>query len=302
MPIHPYDRRYLLTLSNPLFIKDLERFFLGAYESDCAIGDVATDILPDSGKQGIALITAKNNGVFCGGPLIEWFFKNLYENFSLNFPLAEGEDFKKGRIVLEIKGPWSGLLRTERTVLNILQRLCGIATITDQYRKVASPTPIAATRKTQLGLLDKYAVAIGGGLTHRLHLGDAPIFKENHLMLLENDMPELLKMLSKLPFDIPFATIELETVDQYLYLLENLPLKSPWPLFLMFDEFEATQLNAILQKNKAKRPDYLFYEASGGITMNNIKQYANIGLNVISVGAITHSAPLIDLSLAIIAP
>lgn len=302
MPIHPYDRSHLLTLNNPLFIKDLEHFFLGMYESDSSIGDVATDILPNPNKPAAALIIAKNNGIFCGKPLLEWFFKNLYENFTLIFPFDEGEDFKKGEVVLEIKGSWGGILRTERTVLNILQRLCGIATVTDQYRLAASPTPIAATRKTQMGLLDKYAVAIGGGLTHRLHLGDAPIFKENHLMLLENDMSELLKVLPNLPADIPFATIELETVDQYLHLLENLPLKMPWPLFLMFDEFEATQLHKILRETKLKRPNYLFYEASGGINMNNIQQYADIGLDVISIGAITHSTPPVDLSLSIISP
>jgi nicotinate-nucleotide pyrophosphorylase (carboxylating) len=297
MPIHPYDRSHLLTLKNPLFVKDLERFIMGGYKSDCEIGDVTENVMPN--KQVSAVVMAKSPGVFCGGPLIKWFFKSLYNDFEVKINFDEGDDFKKGDIVLEIKALAPAILRAERTLLNLMQRLCGIATTTHIYASKAYPTPVAATRKTLYGLLDKYAVSIGGGLTHRLNLGDAPLFKENHLVLVENDMAELWGSLSKLPSDIPFATIEIETVEQYFELLKILPKESPWPLFVMFDNFEADDLQGMIKNTLGQRPSYVYFEASGGITYDNIEGFADIGLDVISIGALTHTIMPVDLSLGI---
>ncbi len=298
MPIHPYDRSHLLTLKNPLFIQDLKRYFLGSYESDVMIGDVTEDVLKKAvNKRSSAVIVAKDHGVFCGGPLIKWFFKNLYDSLRIKINFEESEDFKKGDTLLEITGSASGILRAERTLLNVLQRLCGIATLTDEYRAKALPTPVAATRKTLFGLLDKYAVAKGGGLTHRLNLGDAPLVKENHLTLLENDIGELMSALPYLPEDIPFLTVEIETIDQYLDILKRLPTSLPWPLFLMFDDFKAVDLKNVIADTTEKRPDYLFFEASGGLNLETISEYAKTGVDVLSVGAITHSVLPVDMSL-----
>ncbi|MBT5016638.1 carboxylating nicotinate-nucleotide diphosphorylase [Candidatus Peregrinibacteria bacterium] len=297
MQIHPYDRSHLLCLQNPLFVQDLERYFLGSYESDVAIGDVTEEALRTPKKDMSAVVVAKNSGVFCGGLLVEWFFKNLYDSFDVKVNFKESEDFKKGDILLEINGPAAAILRAERTLLNVLQRLCGIATLTDQFREKAGITPVAATRKTLFGLLDKYAVAMGGGLTHRLNLGDAPLFKENHLSLLENDINELMSALPHLPDDVPFVTIEIETVAQYEQILSKLGQKLPWPLFLMFDNFAAPDLTKIVADIKLDRPDYLFFEASGGINLETVGEYAKTGVDVLSVGALTHSVLPIDLSL-----
>ena len=299
MPIHPYDRSHLLSLKNPLFVQDLERYFLGSYESDAAIGDVTEEALVTPNKEVSGVVVAKQSGVFCGGPLIKWFFSHIYEDVRVQVNFEESADFKKGDIILELKGPASGILRTERAFLNVLQRLCGISTLTDQYRIAASPVPVAATRKTLYGLLDIYAVAMGGGLTHRLNLGDAPLFKENDLNLLQNDLGELMAVLPHLPEDVPFVTVEIETIEQYEDLLKRLPASYRVPFFVMFDNFKASELGNLLSKTNMARPDYLFYEASGGITLESIQDYAQTGVDVISVGAITHSVLPVDLSLMV---
>lgn len=295
----PYDRSKLLTPNNHLFEADLERFLLGAYYSDMASGDVTTGAIREYDREITGRIVAKQKGVFCGGPLLKWFVSKVSPEVRIKSMADEGGGFVKNDEVVTLLGRGKNLLKMERTVMNFLQRFCAVATETEKYVKVAGQCPVAATRKTLYGLLDKYAVSVGGGLTHRLHLGDGAIFKDNHWTLVGNSVSHIILGLKELPEDLPFATVEVSSVKEFKALmgaLEALDKPLPWPVFLMLDNFSLDNL-VVLLGPPFKRPKNVFLEASGGITMKNIKAYAKTDVDVLSVGAITHSIPAIDLSM-----
>lgn len=291
-----YDRSRFLTLKNPDFVKEIERFVVGAYESDVGHGDCTTSVLKNRHQKVEAVIMAKEAGIFCGEPVIKFFIQSVAPKVRVLFNVKEKAHFKKGQKVMTLCGPADSILKLERTLLNVLSRLCGIATTTSRLARLAAPCRIAATRKTLYGLLDKYAVAVGGGLTHRLHLGDAPLFKENHWALLSSKNPpqELVKLFSK----SPFITIEVGNSTQAHSLLKALPLRLPFPVIVMFDNFSVAQLKAFLKGIKPRSG--LYFEASGGITEKNLKSYAKTGVDVVSLGALTHSVRGIDLSMRIV--
>jgi nicotinate-nucleotide pyrophosphorylase (carboxylating) len=286
--VFPYDRSRLLTLKNPDFVKEIERFVVGAYESDVGHGDCTTEILANRHENVEAVIVAKEAGIFCGEPVIRSFVQAVAPKVRVVFNVKEGKIFKKGQKVMILGGDAAAVLKLERTLLNVLSRLCGIATTTSRLARVAAPCRIAATRKTLYGLLDKYAVAVGGGLTHRLHLGDAPLFKENHWALLSSKNPALFSK-------SPFITIEVENSTQAHSFLKALPSRLPCPIFVMLDNFSVAQLKTFLKGIKPRSE--LYFEASGGITEKNLKSYAKTGVDVLSLGALTHSVRGVDFSL-----
>jgi nicotinate-nucleotide pyrophosphorylase (carboxylating) len=293
----PYDRSALLTVDNPDFVADLESFVGGLWRSDTRHGDATMFLLDAAGpfKQRKATVVAKADGFFSGIPIVEWFFERMRFKSSLTFQVGEGAAFKAGKVLLRLQGPAKEILKLERTLLNVLQRLCGITTQTRKYVDVARPTRLAATRKTQWGLVDKYAVAIGGGLTHRLDLGDALLFKENHLRLLKDPGAFWDSLFSTLPPETPFVTIEVETLQEAKFLRTHFSSPLPCPVFLMFDNFSVFQLKKAL--NSFPKIHNLYFEASGGIHLKNISKYAQTGVDVLSVGALTHSVSALDLSL-----
>jgi len=298
--VFPYDRSRLLTLKNPDFVKEIERFVVGAYESDVGHGDCTTEVLANRHKNVEAVIVAKEAGIFCGEPVIRSFVQAVAPKVRVVFNVKEGKTFKKGQRLLALRGPADSILKMERTLLNVLSRLCGIATTTSRLARLAAPCRIAATRKTLYGLLDKYAVAVGGGLTHRLHLGDAPLFKENHWALLSSEKPEfeLVKFFTKISKKSPFLTIEIETPTQAHSLLKALPGRLPCPIFVILDNFSVAQLKTFLKGVKPRSE--LYFEASGGITEKNLKSYAKTGVDVLSLGALTHSVRGVDFSMRVV--
>ena len=293
----PYNRSAELTLKNPHFVKDLERFLLAPFQSDIEGGDLTMEAIADYDQEVIAKVVAKSDGRFCGAPLLNWFVGAVCPSCKITFRVDEGALFQNKADLMHIKGKASEILKVERTLLNALQRFCGIATQTAEYVKAARGCPVAATRKTLYGLLDKYAVSVGGGLTHRLNLGDAPLFKENHFELLGRSIANLILTIIDLPKDLPFVTIEIDSLKDLHAILKALPKDLPWPVILLLDNFSTTELLHLLPS--IKKPDYLLFEASGGITLENINEYAQVGVDVISVGALTHSVPGIDLSLQV---
>lgn len=293
----PYDRSRLLTLKNPDFVKEIERFVVGAYESDVGHGDCTTEVLANRHKNVEAGIVAKEAGIFCGEPVIRSFVRAVAPKVRIVFNVKEGKPFKRGQKVMILGNDAAVVLKLERTVLNVLSRLCGIATTTSRLARLVAPCRIVATRKTLYGLLDKYAVAVGGGLTHRLHLGDAPLFKENHWALLSSKNPqqELVKLFKKFPKKLSFLTIEVENSTQAQSLLLALPPRLPFPVIVMLDNFSVAQLKTFLKGIKPRSG--LYFEASGGITEKNLKSYAKTGVDVLSLGALTHSVRGMDFSL-----
>lgn len=294
METFPYDRSALLTLEDSDYLLDLERFVGSAYDSDTAQGDVTTDVL-GLNSQGGAKLIAKTDGVFCGILEMEWLLKRVAPSVQWELHVSDGMAFKKGDLLIEFTGNSGELLKIERTLLNVLQRLCGIATMTARLVALAAPCRVAATRKTLYGRLDKRAVAVGGGLTHRLNLGDAPMFKDTHFDGVDGSWERIVEALASLSSDLPFVTIEVRKIDRLPELMQLLPSDVPWPIFLLLDNFSPAELQEVLRS--IVRPSNVFFEASGGITPDTVSAYSKTGVDVLSMGALTHTVQPCDLSM-----
>lgn len=306
--VHPYDRSFFLNLRNPAYVKDLERFMLGTYESDLGLSgsisaraqESAMELLSRQGAKFVgAKIIAKSPGIFCGELEARWFLKRVAPSVKCEFLAHDGGRFKPGTPLLRLSGNAEAIFEIERTLLNTLQRLSGIATLTSQFAKKATPCRVAATRKTLYGLLDKRAVAVGGGLTHRLNLHDAPMFKTNTLKLIGFDWDRLMRGLEGLPKTVPFVTVEVMDFEQARAILDRRGTleRKRGKIFLLFDNFAPRDLkNGIARLEKPKN---VYFEASGGITLTNVSAYAKTGVDVVSIGALTHSVTAVDFSLNI---
>lgn len=263
-----------------------------ALREDLEAGDVTTaslfpDALPARGE-----ISSRVPCVIAGIPVVRELFKLLDPEVTVKSVQEDGETAAPGKPFLLFSGDGRSLLKGERTALNFLQRLSGIATLTRQFVKAVEGTgvKILDTRKTTPGLrvLEKYAVLTGGGTNHRFHLGDAILVKDNHIAL-GGGLEAALKTLQKQsPAGI---TIEVEatTLDEVasalkhgadVILLDNMDLKT-------------LRSSVALIGKRAKT------EASGGVTIETVKEIAKTGVNFISIGALTHSAPSVDLTMDI---
>ena len=190
---------------------------------------------------------------------------------------------EKGDAIIKLVGGIKTILKLERTILNILQRMSGIATQTAHLVKLCPHVLICPTRKTQWGLLDKKAVTVGGGGTHRLGLYDWILIKDNHLKISNFEF----RILNK------FWEIEVKNEKE---LKKAIALK---PDVIMFDNFKPNQIKKLIKILHEKHPQIIF-EASGGINEETIKNYSQTGVDVISLGALTHSTKALDISLDII--
>ena len=221
---------------------------------------------------------------------------------------SDGQTVPKDQIVLTLQGPIASILGWERTLLNVLQRLCGIASLTAQFvDKIGkSECRIAGTRKTLWGLLDKHAIQCGGGLSHRLNLSDAVILKENHFRILRESGDSLIiqKSLEEIIARFPklrFLEIEVTNSDEFRQMCGILAaLPTQIPRVIMFDHFVPAEIRQLISeaKTSGQYGDILF-EASGNISLSTVYEYANSGVDVISSGALTHSVPSKDLTLLI---
>lgn len=263
--------------------------------------DITTNTLfPNSRDQHArAKIFAKEDGIFSGKEEVIFFFSSFFSE--LSFSKEDGEPFQKGEILLEIKGNVSVLLKAERVLLNFLMRMCGISSFTKDMQKEASPVAIAATRKTLWGALDKKAVSVGGGYSHRIGLFDAFLVKENHLTLWKTSIDDLFKRVSEFSkkSHVAFFEIEVETEQMFTeVLLASEKFQIRFPVIIMFDNFSPQAIHQCMRSVSSKRK--VFFEASGGITAKNISEYAKTGVDILSLGALTHTAKPIDLSFRIV--
>ena len=284
-----------LTLKNPAYKRAAEFYVWGAYLEDAGKGDMTTrHFVSNSGRTIQAIVVAKESGVFAGLTEAEWFLKKL--GIKTVRKTSDGSPVRKGQEVMRLSGRADKILAAERTLLNLLQRMSGIATAT---RKLASKLPptikLLATRKTFWGLLDKRAVALGGGYTHRLNLSDAILIKDNHLAL-QKDVGVGLKRAIRQSSKVRFVEIELDSMAKVRQLLA---LKFKWlkNFVVMLDNFKPADVK---KAAPLFRRAGLFVEVSGGINEKNIKSYCLPGVSTISVGAITNKAPALDISLDIL--
>ena len=269
--------------------KELLRFL----SEDIRSGDITSALLAK--KKIEAKIISRQQGVIAGVK----FAKNLFQlkGCTVKSFVKDGARIKPNQKILQVSGSTQSVLSCERTALNLLSRMCGIATQTNhlkkQIRKVGSKSKIYATRKTAPGfrIFDKEAVKIGGGDKHRVALDEMIMIKDNHLVLC-NSMEDIIKQAQK-----KRKCIEIEVENQKDALLAAKIGAS----IIMLDNFTPTEIKrtiAVLRKKKMRNKVKL--EASGGVSSKNITAYARTGVDMISVGSITNSVNALDLSLEVI--
>lgn len=261
------------------------RLIRQSFAEDLGSGDRTTDLLISSSARGQAKIVAREDGIFCGAPVISEVFKAAGGAVRLEFPVREGGRFRKNATVVKLSGSVRSIVKGERTALNFLARLSAIAVQTSRFVEAVKghPVLILDTRKTTplWRELEKYAVRCGGGKNHRMGLYDAVFVKENHRPY--GDLSKLEKVR---------GNFEIEVRNQ-AELKEALNYQ---PRVILFDNFTPSRLNQAVQLCRQMSPETTL-EASGGITLENVAHYAAMGVDWISVGALTHSVKAQDFSL-----
>ena len=255
--------------------------------------DITTDYLIPEDQENEAKFLAKADGVLCGIEVALRVFTLIQPDFQYEVFIHDGEEVKKGDIIAKIKGKTRTILKGERTALNLLQHMSGISSMTNRIVKIVEGTnaSIADTRKTLPGMrpLQKYAVTVGGGKNHRFNLSDAAILKDNHVDAGGGITNAVTKLRTKLGH---MAKVELEvrTLDE---LREALSVDVD---VIMLDNMDNDTMREAVKIADGKA----LLEASGGITEETIRDVAETGVDIISIGALTHSVKAFDISLKII--
>ncbi len=255
--------------------------------------DITTDYLIPEDQENEAKFLAKADGVLCGIEVALRVFTLIQPDFQYEVFIHDGEKVKKGDIIAKIKGKTRTILKGERTALNLLQHMSGISSMTNRIVKIVEGTnaSIADTRKTLPGMrsLQKYAVTVGGGKNHRFNLSDAAMLKDNHVDAGGGITNAVTKLRTKLGH---MAKVELEvrTLDE---LREALSVDVD---VIMLDNMDNDTMREAVKIADGKA----LLEASGGITEETIRGVAETGVDIISIGALTHSVKAFDISLKII--
>ena len=266
-----------------------------ALEEDLGRGDITTDALVDSALKVKGEFIPRDDFVLAGFEVARRVFNLLDPEVKFTFSYREGDWIYKGGYYFALaQGKASALLKAERVALNFLQHTCAIATLTRRFVETVKglPVKIMDTRKTTPGLrhLEKYAVWVGGGKNHRYNLSDGVLIKDNHLSIIKEGVtPTILSLKKKAPF---LGKIEIE-VKNLSNLKEALEAGAD---VIMLDNMGVEEVREAVQMAKGKA----LLEVSGGITLDNVRQYAATGVDCISVGALTHSAPSVDISFIIV--
>ncbi|QIF04720.1 carboxylating nicotinate-nucleotide diphosphorylase [Roseimicrobium sp. ORNL1] len=264
-----------------------------ALMEDVGPGDVTSKYFVPEEATASARIFAKEDGVTAGIEVAAEVFRQVDPLLSVRVAKNDSEPFGKGDTLLQIAGPTRSILTAERTALNFLQRLCGVATQTRRYVEAVKPhaTKILDTRKTTPGwrLLEKQAVAAGGGTNHRMGLYDMAMVKDNHL-LADDAQADLQAAIDAVKKDHPGMRVELEadTLDQVKRFLSLRGLD-----VILLDNMGTETMREAVELVKGK----VELEASGGVTLERIAEIAATGVDYISSGALTHSVRSVDLSL-----
>jgi len=272
---------------NQLIINKL----LSLLEEDIYPEDVTSKIV--SGKKCKAVIVSKDEGILAGQKFIIPFLE--YLSVKVNRQIEDGKEIKKNDIILEIEGDAETVLGVERLTLNLLGKLSGIATATHLMTKIAKQynprVKIAGTRKTTPGLriFEKYAIEVGGGDPHRFNLSDAVLIKDNHLALV-GSVREAVLLAKKATSFTKKIEVEVTSYDQAIEAYEA------GADAILLDNMKPDEIIPIVKELKGK----ILIEASGGITPENVAEYAKTQVDIISSGYITHSSRSLDLSLDII--
>lgn len=276
----------------PKFPESVILFIKRALEEDIGNGDITTKLLIPENSKSEAVFVAKEDFILAGIPFAELVYKILDPDIIFKTYFKEGSSIKKGNIIAKIKGNTHSILSGERVSLNILQRLSGIATLTRKYVEKIKDTKakILDTRKTTpcMRYMEKYAVRIGGGRNHRFGLFDGVLIKDNHLKVIGNIKEAIEK--AKNAHQLLKTEVEVKNLEEF-----KIALNSDVDV-IMLDNMSLSDIKKAVKLNNKRAK----LEASGGINLDNIKEIAKTGVDYISIGAITHSARAVDISLKII--
>ncbi|MEF7564698.1 carboxylating nicotinate-nucleotide diphosphorylase [Bacillus infantis] len=266
----------------------LEQFFL----EDIGDRDVSSELIFGEEEQGEIVFLAKEDGVFCGADILLTGFPLLDSSIDIDLIARDGGQIRAGQTLARVSGPVHSLLKGERVILNLLQRMSGIATRTNEAVQLmaGSRTRITDTRKTTPGLrmLEKYAVRTGGGFNHRYGLYDAVMIKDNHISFAGSISNAVEAVRSRLGHMVKIE-VETETKEQ---VLEAVKVKAD---VIMFDNRSPKEIREWLPLV----PEGITTEASGGITMETLAAYGETDVDYISLGFLTHSVKSLDISVKV---
>ncbi len=305
-----FQRGHLLNLKNKQYRNWIRKFIVDETKGDIGIrGDITSNALFNGNDKVIeAKVISRSKGVVAGIEEVTFLYRN--NGIKVKNIKKDGEKINVGDTILMLKGRVKDLLKIERSASDLMERMSGIATLTDNLiKRIGKRVDIAPTRKTQWRYLDKKAVFVGGGLTHRLALWESILIKDNHL--------RVLKKYVKFPIEVAiekawknrdkaiFIEIEVNNKEDAISAakkFKKLKAKSNRkPCFIMFDNMKPSEIKLAIEKLKSlDLYDYVLLEASGGINPENIVEYARTGVDVISLGYLTHSSRALNIKQEII--
>ena len=286
----------------------IEEIIDHALAEDFGKGDVTTEALIPGDQQGTGFIVAKKEGILTGTEAASHVFHRVDPELKVEILLEDGAKVKPGSKVARVSGSIASILKAERVALNFLQRLSGIASETNRYVTSVEglPVRIMDTRKTTPGLrsLEKYAVRVGGGRNHRMNLGDSILIKDNHLAALRSQGLNIKEIIARARQNAPLSLrgakrrsnlqarqtqveVEVGTVPEALEAVEA------GADIVMLDNMNLEDMRKAVKSIHGRA----LIEASGGITLDNVRAVAETGVDFISIGALTHSARALDISL-----
>lgn len=267
-----------------------------ALREDIGRGDITSEAIIPVKKSARAIILAKEDGVIAGLDIARGVFRQVDGEIKVAFKVRDGEKAKKGKIIAMVSGPARGILTAERTALNFLQHLSGIATLTNKFvarvKGQGSRAKILDTRKTVPGMrtLEKYAVKMGGGVNHRFGLYDAILIKDNHIKI-AGGVKKAVEGVRRRYKAMKAVEVEAKKISEVKETIE-----AGADRVLLDNMTVGTMKEAVKLCKKARMKT----EASGGINLNNVAAVAKTDVDYISVGALTHSARALDISLKIV--
>lgn len=265
-------------------------YILSALREDITSEDVSTNCVMPEAKLGSVDLICKQDGIICGLPVFARVFQLLDENTKVEFFVKDGDAVKKGQLMAKVEGDIRILLSGERTALNYLQRMSGVATYTHEVAALleGSRTRLLDTRKTTPNnrLFEKYAVKVGGGNNHRYNLTDGVMLKDNHIGAAGSITKAVAMAKAYAPF-VRKIEVEVENLDMVKEAVEA------GADIIMLDNMSHEDMQKAMKLIGQKAE----VEVSGNVTKENIKRLTDLGVDYVSSGALTHSAPILDISL-----
>ena len=263
---------------------------LSALREDVTSEDVSANAIMRENQIGEADLICKEDGIICGMQIFERVFKLLDETTQVEIYVRDGENVKNGQLLAKVRGEIRTILCGERTALNYLQRMSGVATYTKSVAKLleGTKTTLLDTRKTTPNnrLFEKYSVRIGGGKNHRYNLSDGVLLKDNHIGA-AGSVTEAIRMAKEYAPFVRKIEVEVETLDM---VREAVEAKAD---IIMLDNMTTDEIKEAIKIIGGKAE----IEVSGNVTRENIERLTSLGVDYISSGALTHSAPILDISL-----